>query len=217
MHPTTGNTPPGRARPGQRRLTRARLQHAAPVVAIAGYGVLWIALSTGGGRSTAHTLWQSLALAETSLALLLRARKPVASLASILAVYLLFGLGPLLLPAVLFALFTVAATRDHRTVAIASGATAAALAAVPYIHGDAVSFTRYSLPRLAAAGAAVAAGTYLQARRHRRSPTALAGYDAEALSDRADYLPCAPHRRSERHQPSLTGRTTLPIFCCVST
>ncbi|HEY2125709.1 MAG TPA: hypothetical protein VGH77_00835 [Streptosporangiaceae bacterium] len=130
--------------------------YAAPVVLIALYGALWITLHAGGGRGSAHTLRQSLALAETVLALLLRARKPAGALAGILAVYLFFSLDPLLLPAALLALLTVATIRDHRTVAIATTATAAALAATPYIHGDPVSFTGYSLPRLAAAGAAVA-------------------------------------------------------------
>src|SRR6516164_4901683 len=116
----------------------------------------------------AHVL-ASLALAETVLALLLRRRKPIGALAGVLAAYLLFSLDPLLLPAVLLALFTVATLRDHRTVAIGATGTATVLAATPYIHGDAVSFTGYSLPRLAAAGAAVAAGTCLPARRNRRA------------------------------------------------
>ena len=42
------------------RLQSALLQ-AAPVVIIATYGALWIALHAEAGRSTAHTLWQSLA------------------------------------------------------------------------------------------------------------------------------------------------------------
>ena len=40
------------------RLQSALLQ-AAPVVIIAIYGALWIALHAGAGRSTAPTLWQS--------------------------------------------------------------------------------------------------------------------------------------------------------------
>jgi hypothetical protein len=138
---------------------------AAPAVVIAVYGALWIALHTGGGRGATHTLWQSLALTETVLALLVRRRKPVGALAGILAAYLLFALDPLLLPAVLLALLTVAAVRDHRTTAVAAIATMAALAAMPYLRGDPVSFTGYSLPRLAAACAVVAAGTYLRTRR----------------------------------------------------
>jgi hypothetical protein len=48
-------------------------------------------------------------------------------------------------------------------------ATAAALAVMPYIHGDAVSVATYSLPLLAAVGAAVAAGAWLRVRRAERA------------------------------------------------
>jgi hypothetical protein len=139
------------------------------VAVIAVYGALWIALHTGGGRQSAHTFFQSLALAECILALLLRRRKPVGALAGILAAYVLFSLDPLLLPAVLFAMFTVAAARDNRTIAAAATMTALALTTGPYIRGETVSFAGYSLPRLAAAGIAVAAGMYLRERRNRHS------------------------------------------------
>ena len=163
--PAAGHAPP-RGWSHQRRVTwPQRMLFAAPVAAIAVCGALWIALHANGGRGSPHTFFQSLALAETMLALLLRRRKPTGALAGILAVYLLFALDPLLLPAVLFALFTVAAVRDHRTTAIAAATTAAALAVMPYLRGDPVSFTGYSLPRLAAACAVVAAGAYLRARR----------------------------------------------------
>jgi len=163
--PAAGHAPP-RGWSHQRRVTwPQRMLFAAPVAAIAVCGALWIALHAKGGRGSPHTFFQSLALAETMLALLLRRREPTGAPAGILAVYLLFALDPLLLPAVLFALFTVAAVRDHRTTAIAAATTAAALAVMPYLRGDPVSFTGYSLPRLAAACAVVAAGAYLRARR----------------------------------------------------
>jgi hypothetical protein len=168
--PAAGNTPPRRGRPHQQGNTwHQQMLHAAPVAVIALYGALWIAVHTGGGRGSAHTLWQGLALAESVLALLLRGRKPAGALAGILAVYLLTDLDPLLLPGVLLALLAVATIRDHRAVSLAATATAAALAATPYIHGDTVSLTWHILPRLAAAGAAVAAGRYLRARQHRRA------------------------------------------------
>jgi len=138
---------------------------AAPVAAIALYGAVWITLHAGGGRSSTHAFFQCLALAEAVLALLLRKRKPAVALAGILAAYLVFALDPLLLPAVLFALFTVAAARGYRTVAVAAVVTTAALAVVPYLRGDAASFAGYGLPRLAAACAVVAAATYLRVRR----------------------------------------------------
>ena len=165
--PATGSSPPWRGRP---HVTWPRtVAYVAPVAVIAAYGALWIALHAGGGRQSAHTFFQSLALAECVLALLLRRRKPVAALAGILAAYLLFSLDPLLLPAVLFALCTVAAARDNRTTAVAAAVTALALATGPSIRGEAVSFAGYSLPRLAAVGIAVAAGMYLRERRNRRS------------------------------------------------
>jgi len=163
--PAGGHTPPRRGWSRQRGVTWPQmLLFAAPVVVIAVYGALWIALHAKGGRGSPHTFFQGLALAETTLALLLRRRKPTGALAGILAVYLLFALDPLLLPAVLFALFTVAAVRDYRTTAIAAATTMAALAVMPYLRGDPASFAGYSLPRLAAACAVVAAGTYLRTR-----------------------------------------------------
>lgn len=146
--------------------------YTAPVVVIALYGALWIALHAGGGRGSTHTFFQSLALAETVAALLLRRRKPVGALAGIVAVYLVFALDPLLLPAVLFALLTVAAERDSRTAVVAAAAAAAATVAWPYVGGRAVSFAGHSLPRLAAFGIAVAAGMYLRRRRNRRAADA---------------------------------------------
>ena len=156
--------------PGRPRVTWSRMvMYAAPVAAIAVWGALWIALHAGSGRGSVHTLFQSLALAEAVLALLLRRRKPVGAFAGVLVVYALFSLDPLLLPAVLFGLLTVAAERNGRTTAVAAAATAAAIAVWPDIGRHAVSFGGHSLPRLAAAGAAVAAGMYLRARRNRRA------------------------------------------------
>jgi len=155
---------------GRSSTWRRMVAYAAPVVVIALYGALWIGLHEGGGRSSTHTFFQSLALAETVVALLLRRRKPVGALAGILAVYLVFALDPLLLPAVLFALLTVAMERDLRTAALAAAATAAAIGAWPFIDGRTVSFGGYILPRLAAVGIAFAAGTYLRLRRPACAP-----------------------------------------------
>jgi hypothetical protein len=146
------------------------LLRTAPVAVTAVYGAWWIAAHAGGGRVSAHTLWQSLALAETLLALLLRYRKPVGALAGILAAYLLLALDPLLLPGVLVALFTVAATRRRRTMALAVIATAAVITAMPCLHGDPISLSRYLLPRLAAAAIAAVAGVWLHARRGTAGP-----------------------------------------------
>jgi hypothetical protein len=56
------------------------------------------------------------------IGLLLRRRTPVGALVGILVAYLAFELDPLLLPALLFALFTVATLREHRTVLLATAA-----------------------------------------------------------------------------------------------
>lgn len=56
----------------------------------------------------------------------------------------------------LVALCTVAATRPRTTMVLA--AIAAAIAAMPYLHGDPVSLPGYLLPRLAAAAIATAVG-----------------------------------------------------------
>jgi hypothetical protein len=144
----------------------------APVAAIAAWGAVWIALHAGGGgRGSAHTLWQSVALAETAVALLMRGRKPIGALAGILAAYLLFDLDPLTLPPMLLALLTVAMIRDRRAVAIATAAAVVVIAAKPYVHGDAV-VPWSSLAQLAAAGAAASAGLYLRRARRWRLPSA---------------------------------------------
>ena len=186
--PAAGTTPPRRRRPRRRWFTWPRVLYAAPVAVTAVYGAWWIALHAGGGRAAAHTLWQSLALAETLLALLLRHRKPAGALAGVLAAYLLVDLDPLLLPGVLVALCTVAATGPRTTMALAATATAAAIAAMPYLHGDPVSLPGYLLPRLAAAAIAAAAGTWLHARRETASPPARPGHRAASPS-RARHRP----------------------------
>jgi len=111
----------------------------------------------------AHALAEP-GLTETLLALLLRAREPAGALADVLAGYLAFALDPLLLPAVLVALLTIAATRGRRTAAVAAAATTTVIAAMPYLHGDPVSLPGYLVPRLTAAAIAAAAGTYLHER-----------------------------------------------------
>ena len=155
------------------KITVSRVLYLAPVVASAAYGAWWIAAHAGAGRAATHTLWQSLTLTEVTVALLLRRRKPVGALVGILAAYLVFDLPWLTLPPMLFALLTVAAVRGHRTVTVAAVAAAAVITAGPYLHGDSGSFASYTLPLLAAAGAAVAIGTYLRRARPRAVTAAL--------------------------------------------
>jgi hypothetical protein len=155
------------------KVTVARVLYLAPVTVIAAYGAWWIAAHAGGGRAAMHTVWQSLTLTEISVALLLRGRKPTGALAGILAAYLIFDLPWLTLPPMLFALLTVAAVRGHRTVTVAAAAAAAVITAGPYLRGDRGSFAGYTLILLAAAGAAVAVGTYLRLARPRAVTAAL--------------------------------------------
>ena len=155
------------------KVTVTRMLYAAPVVIFAGYCAWWIATHAGGGCAATHTLWQSLTVTEITVALLLRGRKPAGALAGILAAYLVFDLPWLTLPPMLFALLTVAAVRGHRTVTVAAAAAAAVITAGPYLHGDRGSFAGHTLPLLAAAGAAVAVGTYLRRARARAVTDAL--------------------------------------------
>jgi len=146
------------------KVTVARVLYLAPVVVIAAYGAWWIAAHAGGGRAAAHTLWQSLTLTEITVALLLRGHKPAGALAGILAAYLVFDLPWLTLPPLLFALLTVAAVRDRRTVAVAAAAVAAVIVVRPYLQRDPGGVAGYSLLLLAAAGVVIAAGRYARAR-----------------------------------------------------
>ena len=139
----------------------------APVVLVAAAGLAWIVCHPASGRGQTHTLFQVLALAESVAALLLRRRKPAAALASILAVYLLVDLEQVTGLAILLALLTLVMTGRRRAVVLGTAATAVIVVAMPYVHGDHVTAAA-SLGRALAVGAAVAAGSYLRARRERR-------------------------------------------------
>jgi hypothetical protein len=51
------------------------------------FGAAWIALHVSAGRAGAHTLFQALALTECTIALLLRGRKPLGTLAASLGAW----------------------------------------------------------------------------------------------------------------------------------
>ncbi len=140
-----------------------RLGTAAPVVVVVLLGGTWIALHAPAGRGQVHTLFQVLALTENAIALLLRHRKPVGALAGILVVYVLVDLDPITILPVLLALLTVARLRGPRTTAVAGLVTAAAVAAMPYLHGDRVSPLAGPVAHLLAVGLAVGLGTWLRA------------------------------------------------------
>ena len=142
--------------------------HLAPVLLVVAWGVAWIgfhALQHVG----AHTLFQTLALAESVIALLLRRRKPGGALAGILIAYFAFQLDPLLLPPLLIALITVAAVGERRTVLLATAATATAVAALPLTGRASIDFAGYLLRLLGVAGAA-AIGLRAQTHTPRKTP-----------------------------------------------
>jgi hypothetical protein len=74
-------------------------------------------------------------------------------------------------------------------------ASAAAIAAMPYLHGDPVSLSIYLVPRLAAAAIAAAAGTYL----HERGKTT-------RLRARPGHPGGGPDPRGARTGPNIAGR-----------
>jgi hypothetical protein len=112
-----------------------RVWYVAPVVVAAVLGGTWIALHAGGGRGHAHTVWQSLVVVESSVALLLRRRKPVWSLAGILLVYLVFELYVITLPPALVALFEVTRACRRRTAVVAAAVTTVVLVTAPFLLG----------------------------------------------------------------------------------
>jgi hypothetical protein len=140
----------------------------APVLLVAVWGVAWIGLHASE-HTGVHTLFLTLALAESVIALLLRRRKPVGALLGILVAYFLFELDPLLLPPLLIALFTVATLADRRTVLLTTAATAATVAALPLTGRASVDLAGYLVPRLLAVAAAAAIG--LRAQTHRTRET----------------------------------------------
>jgi hypothetical protein len=139
---------------------------AGPVLPITLFGAVWIALHASGGRAGAHTLFQALALAEGTIALLLRGRKPVAALAGILVVYALTDLDTIMILLVLLALATVADRRERRTAAVATLLTASVVVAMPFLRSDQVSILTGGLPHLAAVILAAGLGAWVRANRH---------------------------------------------------
>lgn len=115
---------------------RQRLWDVAPAAVAAVIGAVWIAGHAATGRGQTHTIFQILALTETTIALLLRRRKPLGALTGILVVYLLVDLAAILLLPLAIALATVMLTRNRRATAIAAAVTLGAVAAMPLLHGD---------------------------------------------------------------------------------
>jgi hypothetical protein len=142
---------------------------------------VWIVLHAATGRAGAHTLFQVLALAEYTIALLLRGRKPVGALASIVVVYALSDLDTIMILPVLLAVATVTDRRGRRTAAAATLVSAAVVAVMPFLHGDRVSVLADTLPHLAAVILAAGLGAWVGAHRHPVIATP-AGPDAVAAA-----------------------------------
>jgi len=117
-------------------------------------------------------MFQILALAECTVALLLRGRKPLGALAGILLAYMLTDLDTIMILSVLLAVATVADQRERRLSAAATLVTATAVAVTPLLHGDQASILAGILPRLAAVILAAALGAWVRAHRHPAIPGA---------------------------------------------
>lgn len=149
-----------------RRFSAPWVRAVAPVLPIAVFGAVWIVLHATAGRGSTHTLFQVLALAECTIALLLRGRKPVGALAGILVVYALADLDTIMILPVLLAVATVADRRERRTAAVATLMTAAVVAGMPFLHGDQVSVLTGTVSHLAAIVLAAGLGAWVRAHRH---------------------------------------------------
>jgi hypothetical protein len=130
------------------------------------FGAAWIMMHATAGRAGTHTLFQALALAEGSIALLLRGRKPLGALAGIMVVYVLADLDAIMILPVLLAVATVADRRGWRISAAAALLAASVVAAMPFLHGDRVSLLAGTLPQLAAVALAAGAGAWVRTHRH---------------------------------------------------
>lgn len=140
----------------------------APVLLVAAWGGAWIGFHASP-HAYVHSLFQTLALAESVIALLLRGRKPFGALVGILIAYLAFQLDPLLLPPLLIALFTVATLTERRTVLLATAA-ATTVAALPLTGRASTDLAGYLLPRLLAVATAAAIGLWAQTHIAKKTP-----------------------------------------------
>jgi hypothetical protein len=139
-----------------------------PVMLVALVGAVAIVASADGRRSSVHLVWLTAALAETSVALAYRARKPIGSLAAVLAVFVLVDKAATTTAPVLFALLTVVLLTSGRSAAVACGATLAALALTPLLHGGAIQPVELFAVGVIPVLIAIALGTWLRGARSGR-------------------------------------------------
>jgi hypothetical protein len=134
--------------------------HVAPVLIVAVYGTVWIAVHASM-QARMHVLLQGLALLETVSALLLRRRKPIGALVGIVAISGLFQLEALLFPAIVLAVLTAARYSGRQTALLATACTAAAVGVLPNLAARAsAGFVGYTLPHVLAVLLAGALGIW---------------------------------------------------------
>lgn len=138
-----------------------RLLDVGPVAFIVVEGVAAVAIAhRAAGGSRAALL---LGLAVSAVALLLRHRAPLLTLAVVLVVALSLGYGPVVVLPVMLAVFTVAEYADRSRLMLATVGAGTAVIVTELLHGPALSFPGV-FSRLVAIGLAVAVGLYLRAR-----------------------------------------------------
>jgi len=112
------------------------LRSIAPVALAALVGGVVIAIHAEQAGRSAHIAWLTVALAESTVALLFRDRHPVGALAGVLGGYLIFDFPATAVVPLAIALYTVVKRLDRRWAAIAVIASAAVVLATPAIHGS---------------------------------------------------------------------------------
>ncbi len=176
-----------------------RVFYFAPVAFVMLYGASWIAIHAHQARGYVHPLYQSFALIENVIALLLRRRKPIGALAGILVVYVLVDLEPTTFLPVLLSLFTVTAVSTRWVAVWAIVATTLLIMATPFIHKDSIDLLGYSFLHLTAIGLVAAAGLYWRSQQNSITEImALTGFKSRATFSK--YVVNA--ERSEESKPS---------------
>ncbi len=156
------------ARPRARLASVLGPSSSLPVMLVALVGAVAIVASGDGRRSSVHLVWLTAALAETSLALAYRARKPIGSLAAVLVVYVIVDKVATTTAPVLFALLTVVLLASGRSAAVACGATLAAVVLTPLLHSDAIHPVELFAVSVIPVLIAIALGTWLRGARSGR-------------------------------------------------
>jgi hypothetical protein len=106
----------------------------APVAVSVLVGVVLIALHAQQAGRSAHIVWLTVALAESTVALVFRGRHPMSALAGVLAGFLVFDFPATVIVPLAIALFTVVRKSSRRRATMAVVATAAVVLAAPAIH-----------------------------------------------------------------------------------